>query len=116
MLPAKPGHANSASSIKKITHANSEPQNFSSILAMEALKMFQCFILWFMCSTVLFLNALQPCFAFTSFVFGDSLVDAGNNDYIFTLSKADSPYGIDFKPSGGRPPVDSQMVEPFQTL
>ncbi|KAL6181740.1 hypothetical protein ACLB2K_048389 [Fragaria x ananassa] len=46
----------------------------------------------------------SPCFGFTSFVFGDSLVDAGNNDYIFTLSKADSPpYGIDFKASGGRP-------------
>lgn len=45
-----------------------------------------------------------PCLGFTSFVFGDSLVDAGNNDYIFTLSKADSPpYGIDFKASGGRP-------------
>ncbi|KAB2608938.1 GDSL esterase/lipase [Pyrus ussuriensis x Pyrus communis] len=29
---------------------------------------------------------------------------SGNNDYIFTLSKAASPpYGIDFKPSGGRP-------------
>ncbi|RWR80821.1 GDSL esterase/lipase [Cinnamomum micranthum f. kanehirae] len=41
---------------------------------------------------------------YTSFVFGDSLVDAGNNDYIFTLSKADSPpYGIDFAASGGRP-------------
>ncbi|GMJ00470.1 hypothetical protein like AT5G41890 [Hibiscus trionum] len=41
---------------------------------------------------------------FTTFVFGDSLVDAGNNDYIFTLAKADSPpYGIDFKPSGGKP-------------
>ncbi|KAE8683918.1 hypothetical protein F3Y22_tig00111166pilonHSYRG00343 [Hibiscus syriacus] len=27
-----------------------------------------------------------------------------NNDYIFTLAKADSPpYGIDFKPSGGQP-------------
>ncbi|CAL9030563.1 unnamed protein product [Prunus brigantina] len=71
---------------------------------METLKISDCFLLWFMCSTVLFLNALQPCFAFTSFVFGDSLVDAGNNDYIFTLSKADSPpYGIDFKPSGGHP-------------
>ena len=45
-----------------------------------------------------------PCLSFTSFVFGDSLVDAGNNDYLFTLSKADSPpYGIDFKPSGGQP-------------
>lgn len=45
-----------------------------------------------------------PCYCFTSFVFGDSLVDAGNNDYIFTLSKANSPpYGIDFKASGGHP-------------
>ncbi|CDP12231.1 unnamed protein product [Coffea canephora] len=45
-----------------------------------------------------------PCVSFSSFVFGDSLVDAGNNDYLFTLSKADSPpYGIDFLPSGGRP-------------
>ncbi|KAE8708213.1 GDSL esterase/lipase [Hibiscus syriacus] len=46
-----------------------------------------------------------PSFSnFTTFVFGDSLVDAGNNDYIFTLAKADSPpYGIDFKPSGGHP-------------
>ncbi|GLJ25748.1 hypothetical protein SUGI_0493010 [Cryptomeria japonica] len=41
---------------------------------------------------------------YVAFVFGDSLVDAGNNDYLFTLSKADSPpYGIDFSPSGGHP-------------
>ncbi|XP_043718147.1 GDSL esterase/lipase At5g41890 [Telopea speciosissima] len=46
----------------------------------------------------------STCVSFTSFVFGDSLVDAGNNDYIFTLSKADSPpYGIDFAPSAGKP-------------
>lgn len=44
------------------------------------------------------------CLCLTTFVFGDSLVDVGNNDYIFTLSRADSPpYGIDFKPSGGQP-------------
>ncbi|GMN31289.1 hypothetical protein TIFTF001_003186 [Ficus carica] len=49
-------------------------------------------------------NIARPCLSFTSFVFGDSLVDAGNNDYIFTLSKANTPpYGIDFTPSGGRP-------------
>ncbi|XP_038726407.1 GDSL esterase/lipase At5g41890 [Tripterygium wilfordii] len=53
---------------------------------------------------VYFLQLILPCLAFTSFLFGDSLADAGNNDYIFTFSKADSPpYGIDFKPSGGRP-------------
>ncbi|KAK9678588.1 hypothetical protein RND81_11G221600 [Saponaria officinalis] len=39
-----------------------------------------------------------------SFIFGDSLVDAGNNNYLSTLSKANSPpNGIDFKASGGNP-------------
>ncbi|PKA53376.1 GDSL esterase/lipase [Apostasia shenzhenica] len=39
-----------------------------------------------------------------SFVFGDSLVDAGNNNYLSTLSKADiPPNGIDFTASGGQP-------------
>jgi hypothetical protein len=38
------------------------------------------------------------------FIFGDSLVDAGNNDYLVTLSKANGPpYGIDFESSGGKP-------------
>ncbi|KAL3640256.1 hypothetical protein CASFOL_011748 [Castilleja foliolosa] len=39
-----------------------------------------------------------------SFIFGDSLVDAGNNNYLQTLSRANStPNGIDFKASGGKP-------------
>ncbi|GFP80947.1 GDSL esterase/lipase at2g23540 [Phtheirospermum japonicum] len=39
-----------------------------------------------------------------SFIFGDSLVDAGNNNYLQTLSKANiAPNGIDFKASGGSP-------------
>lgn len=39
-----------------------------------------------------------------SFVFGDSLVDAGNNNFLRTLSKADMPpNGIDFAASGGQP-------------
>ncbi|KAJ4714976.1 GDSL esterase/lipase family [Melia azedarach] len=39
-----------------------------------------------------------------SFIFGDSLVDAGNNNYLSTLSKANiAPNGIDFKASGGNP-------------
>ncbi|CAL5369567.1 unnamed protein product [Camellia sinensis] len=39
-----------------------------------------------------------------SFLFGDSLVDAGNNNYLPTLSKANiPPNGIDFQPSGGNP-------------
>ena len=55
---------------------------------------------------VFILMQVLGCFCnnVTTFVFGDSLVDAGNNDYLFTLSKADSPpYGIDFQPSGGLP-------------
>ncbi|XP_026387887.1 GDSL esterase/lipase At5g41890-like isoform X1 [Papaver somniferum] len=52
---------------------------------------------------ILFIHAWS-CFCYTSFLFGDSLVDAGNNDYLITLSKADSPpYGIDFIPSRGQP-------------
>ncbi|KAK0606193.1 hypothetical protein LWI29_035032 [Acer saccharum] len=39
-----------------------------------------------------------------SFIFGDSLVDAGNNNYLQTLSKANiKPNGIDFKSNGGNP-------------
>lgn len=38
------------------------------------------------------------------FVFGDSLVDNGNNDFLFTTARADSPpYGIDYpthRPTG----------------
>lgn len=38
-----------------------------------------------------------------SFVFGDSLVDAGNNNYLTTLSKANyDPNGIDFGSATGR--------------
>ena len=38
------------------------------------------------------------------FIFGDSEVDAGNNNYFFTLAKGNNrPNGIDFKPSGGNP-------------
>lgn len=58
---------------------------------------------------------LSPCLAGNvpaNFVFGDSLVDAGNNNYIVSLSKANYiPNGIDFgKPTGrytnGRTIVD----------
>ncbi|XP_057962118.1 GDSL esterase/lipase At2g23540-like [Malania oleifera] len=39
-----------------------------------------------------------------SFIFGDSLVDAGNNNYLTTLSRANmAPNGIDFSASGGNP-------------
>ncbi|KAL6651248.1 hypothetical protein ACP70R_010173 [Stipagrostis hirtigluma subsp. patula] len=45
-------------------------------------------------------RSLPPPF----FIFGDSLVDVGNNDYLVTLSKANvPPYGVDFPFSGGKP-------------
>jgi hypothetical protein len=36
----------------------------------------------------------------TFLVFGDSLVDNGNNNYLATTARADAPpYGIDYQPS-----------------
>ncbi|KAJ0940272.1 putative triacylglycerol lipase [Helianthus annuus] len=53
---------------------------------------------------ILCLLHVSCCVSFTNFAFGDSIVDAGNNNYLPSLSKADySPYGIDFTPSGGKP-------------
>ncbi|KAI3792674.1 hypothetical protein L2E82_06562 [Cichorium intybus] len=53
---------------------------------------------------VLCLIHVSRCVSYTNFAFGDSVVDAGNNNRLASLSKADySPYGIDFTPSGGKP-------------
>ncbi|CAI9289051.1 unnamed protein product [Lactuca saligna] len=53
---------------------------------------------------VLCLIHVSRCVSYTNFAFGDSVVDAGNNNHLASLSKADySPYGIDFTPSGGKP-------------
>lgn len=54
-----------------------------------------------------FLFLLKNCFAAydipANFVFGDSLVDVGNNNYIVSLSKANYvPNGIDFGVPTGR--------------
>lgn len=53
-------------------------------------------------STIVGFLLLGPCSGDeipASFVFGDSLVDAGNNNYIVSLSKADfAPNGIDLMP------------------
>lgn len=41
--------------------------------------------------------SVQPADARAFFVFGDSLVDSGNNNYLATTARADSPpYGIDY--------------------
>lgn len=52
-----------------------------------------CVLLLLPCSAM----AQPPRLVPASFVFGDSLADPGNNNYITTLSKANSPpNGIDF--------------------
>nr|GEV21472.1 GDSL esterase/lipase At5g41890 [Tanacetum cinerariifolium] len=54
--------------------------------------------------SISWLTHVSLCVSFTSFAFGDSIVDAGNNNFLPSLSKADySPYGIDFEPTGGKP-------------
>ncbi|KAE9606752.1 hypothetical protein Lal_00026153 [Lupinus albus] len=72
-----------------------------------ALKCYNTLALWFFLVNMSFYG--NYCVAKgdklgASFIFGDSLVDAGNNNYLSTLSRADStPNGIDFKASGGNP-------------
>ncbi|CAI9759263.1 unnamed protein product [Fraxinus pennsylvanica] len=61
--------------------------------------------LWMAFSLVLALSAMAPrTDARAFFVFGDSLVDSGNNNYLVTSARADSPpYGIDYpthRPTG----------------
>ncbi|KAF9611376.1 hypothetical protein IFM89_032045 [Coptis chinensis] len=59
-------------------------------------------LVYFTSST--FLTSSADDISGASFIFGDSLVDAGNNNYLSTLSKANiKPNGIDFKASGGNP-------------
>lgn len=57
-------------------------------------------------TTLILLVLLRSCFAKSvpaNFVFGDSLVEAGNNNYIPSLSKANFiPNGIDFGGPTGR--------------
>lgn len=61
-------------------------------------------LLLFLCNMATGSEGDQEVSVSASFVFGDSLVDAGNNNYLNTLSKADMmPNGIDFAASGGVP-------------
>ncbi|KAG8637380.1 hypothetical protein MANES_15G115701v8 [Manihot esculenta] len=48
---------------------------------------------WMVAAAALFVVPQVPCY----FIFGDSLADNGNNNFLNTLAKANySPYGIDF--------------------
>ncbi|XP_031287081.1 GDSL esterase/lipase LTL1-like [Pistacia vera] len=63
------------------------------------------FASWFILSLLITLGSLASwAEARAFFVFGDSLVDNGNNDYLATTARADSyPYGIDYptrRPTG----------------
>jgi hypothetical protein len=54
---------------------------------------------WALAAAVVRSDPQVPCY----FIFGDSLVDNGNNNYIVSLARANyPPYGIDFAggPSG----------------
>ncbi|XP_042432740.1 GDSL esterase/lipase At5g41890 [Zingiber officinale] len=67
---------------------------FLSLLLLQLLLLLPLFVL----------GLRLPAVRYPTIVLGDSLVDVGNNNYLFTISKANSPpYGIDFAPSGGQP-------------
>lgn len=59
-----------------------------------------CIIVTTLLISISFASAQRRAF----FVFGDSLVDSGNNDFLATTARADAPpYGIDFpthRPTG----------------
>lgn len=64
-----------------------------------------CSTLWFLVVIVVTVsNTASVAEARAFFVFGDSLVDNGNNDYLATTARADNyPYGIDYpthRPTG----------------
>ncbi|PNY06764.1 GDSL esterase/lipase [Trifolium pratense] len=61
-----------------------------------------------------FINGVDAARAF--FVFGDSLVDNGNNNYLATTARADSPpYGIDFptREPTGRQEIGTEPILPY---
>ncbi|CAA2967512.1 GDSL esterase lipase At5g33370-like [Olea europaea subsp. europaea] len=77
----------------------------SSIIIHKMGCSFSFSALWMVFNLVLALSAMAPrADARAFFVFGDSLVDNGNNNYLATSARADSPpYGIDYpthRPTG----------------
>ncbi|KAJ0977642.1 hypothetical protein J5N97_013116 [Dioscorea zingiberensis] len=70
------------------------------VLKGKTMALFWWLLVWAMVATVGKGDKTSP----VCFIFGDSLVDAGNNNYLQTLSRADiPPNGIDFKASNGQP-------------
>ncbi|MCL7028901.1 hypothetical protein MKW94_004479, partial [Papaver nudicaule] len=68
---------------------------------MKLSFVFFLFSLFLLTQTYKFCSASQgDVFASAVYVFGDSLVDSGNNNYLNTLAKVNyTPYGVDF-PNG----------------
>ena len=62
------------------------------------------FSTWIVLGLVFALIVAPQAEARAFFVFGDSLVDVGNNNYLATIARADAPpYGIDYpthRPTG----------------
>lgn len=57
-------------------------------------SMFLCLLLLITCNNIVLVPQAE---ARAFFVFGDSLVDNGNNNYLLTTARADAyPYGIDY--------------------
>lgn len=67
---------------------NNNPRVFGS-------SMFLCLLVLMIWNKIVVVVPQAEARAF--FVFGDSLVDNGNNNYLFTTARADSyPYGVDY--------------------
>ncbi|KAK7337973.1 hypothetical protein VNO77_18567 [Canavalia gladiata] len=60
-------------------------------------RVFVCSMLCLLMLMITWNNIVPQAEARAFFVFGDSLVDSGNNNYLLTTARADSyPYGIDY--------------------
>ncbi|KAL8156760.1 hypothetical protein AgCh_001750 [Apium graveolens] len=69
-------------------------------MAVCSFPSFRCLVLCLSLAFGVLITASSTSAARAFFVFGDSLVDSGNNNYLATTARADSPpYGIDY-PTG----------------
>jgi hypothetical protein len=76
----------------------------ASAFLVKSIVLFFCFLLVCSISFIQSNEVRRPPSFSALFVFGDSTVDAGNNDYLVTIAKSNfPPYGRDFidhKPTG----------------
>lgn len=80
--------------------ANVSEAELNKVMATCSFSSFQCLLLCVSMAFGVLIMASSTAEARAFFVFGDSLVDSGNNNYLATTARADSPpYGIDY-PTG----------------